>query len=203
MLVHIHPENPERRKINEAVEILQQGGLIIYPTDTVYGIGCSIQNKTAIERLCKIKNIPPKKAMFSVMTDSLNNLSLLSKSINTSTYRFIKSNTPGPYTFILQASKQIPHYFNSNRKTIGIRIPDNNICKELSEQLGHPIVSTSLPENVQVEEYTDPEIINDKIGHLVDMVIDGGPGGIEPSTVIDCTSDDIVIIREGKGAEDL
>ncbi len=203
MLVHIHPENPEKRKIQKAIDILQQDGIIIYPTDTVYGMGCSLHSKSAIDRLCQIKNIQAKKAMFSVMTDSLNNLSLLSKSIDTATFRFIKSNTPGPYTFVLPASKEIPHYFNSKRKTIGIRIPDNTICRDLCELNGHPVVSTSLPENDRVEEYTDPELIYHNFGHLVDMVIDGGPGGIVPSTVLDCTGDEITVIREGKGAENL
>lgn len=203
MRLHIHPENPEARKLHMVSEALEAGGVIIYPTDTVYAIGCDINNKKAIEQLCRIKNIPMKKALFSVVTDSLNSLSKLAKSIDTPVYRFIKSHTPGAYTFILEASREVPHFFNNNRKTIGIRIPDDNVCLAIVSDFGREIVSTTLPIDVtEVEQYTDPDYIYDRMQNQIDVMVDTGPGGTEVSTIIDCTGGGIEIIRQGKGEVD-
>ncbi len=198
----VHPDNPEIRKLKHISEILADGGIIIYPTDTVYALGCDIYNKKSIEKLCQIKGIAPKKALFSVVTDSLGNLSLLSKGIDTPQYRIIKNNTPGPFTFILNASKEIPHFFNSNRKTIGIRIPENKICLEMLADFGKPLVSTTLPLEGEVSEYTDPDYIYELMGGRVDALVDGGFGGAAVSTIIDMTTDTPEILRQGKGQID-
>ncbi len=199
MRLHIHPENPEVRKLRIASEILREGGIIIYPTDTVYALGCDIYNKKAIEKLCKIKNIKPSKALFSVVTDSLGNLSLLSKSIDTPVYRLIKNYTPGPFTFILNASKEIPHFFNSNRKTIGIRIPEDKVCLELLAEFGNPLVSTTIPIDADIEDYTDPDYIYENMQMKIDAMLDVGTGGTELSTIVDLTSGHPEIIRQGIG----
>ncbi len=195
----LHPENPEIRKLKLISEILSEGGIVAYPTDTVYALGCDIYNKKAIQKLCQIKGVQPNKALFSVVTDSLGNLSLLSKGIDTPQYRLIKNYTPGPFTFILNASKEIPHFFNNNRKTIGIRIPDNRICLEMLADFEKPLVSTTLPINDEVSEYTDPDEIYKILGSRIDALVDGGFGGSEVSTIIDMTSGEPEIIRQGKG----
>ncbi|MES2774464.1 MAG: L-threonylcarbamoyladenylate synthase [Bacteroidota bacterium] len=198
MLLNIHPDNPQPRLIKQVVDALQKGGIIIYPTDTIYGLGCDITQHKAIERICKIKNIDPAKAQLSFICRDLSHLSDYTKSIGTPVYRLLKSYLPGPYTFILPASKQVPRILESKKSTIGLRIPDNTIAMTILEGLGNPILSTSLPGDM-VEEYTDPEIMYERFGHLVDYVIDGGIGGMVPSTIIDCTGDEPVVIREGKG----
>ncbi len=198
----VHPENPESRKLRHISDILQDGGVVIYPTDTVYALGCDMYNKKAIERLCQLKGIKPKDALFSVVTDSLGNLSLLSKGIDTPAYRLIKSNTPGPFTFILNASKEIPHFFNNNRKTIGIRIPDDRICLEMLASFDRPLVSTTLPILDEVSEYTDPDEIYNLFSDRVDALVDGGYGGTEVSTIVDLTTDTPQILRQGKGQID-
>ncbi len=199
MRIVVHPDNPEPRKLKIISEILSDGGVIIYPTDTVYALGCDIYSKKAIEKLCQIKGLQPKKALFSVVTDSLGNLSLLSKGIDTPQYRLIKNYTPGPFTFILNASKEIPHFFNNNRKTVGIRIPDNRICIEMLADFGNPLVSTTLPIHDTVSEYTDPDHIYDIFDSRVDALIDGGIGGTDVSTIVDLTTGNPEIIRQGKG----
>ena len=198
MLLQIHPENPQPRLIKQVVECLKDGGVIIYPTDTIYGLGSDIMQHKAIEKICQIKNIDPQKAQLSFICSDLSHLSDYTKSIDTPLYRMLKNHLPGPYTFILPASKQVPKILQSKKSTIGLRIPDNVICHQILAALGNPILSTSLPGEM-VEDYTDPEIIHEKFEHLVDFVIDGGIGGMTPSTIVDCTTDEWTIVRQGLG----
>jgi tRNA threonylcarbamoyl adenosine modification protein (Sua5/YciO/YrdC/YwlC family) len=198
MLLSIHPQNPQGRLLMQIEDCLKNGGVIIYPTDTIYGLGCDIYQQKAIERICKIKNVDPQKAQLSFICRNLSNLSDYTMSIDTPLYRILKNHLPGPYTFILPASKEVPKILKSKKDTIGLRIPDNVICNAIVETLGNPILSASLPGEM-VEEYTDPAIIYETFGKLVDYVIDGGPGGIEPSTVVDCTSGEWVVTRQGLG----
>jgi len=198
MLLHLHPDNPQPRLLKQLADCLKDGGVIIYPTDTIYGLGCDIHQHKAVESICKIKNVDPQKAQLSFICRDLSHLSDYTKSIDTPLYRMLKTYLPGPYTFILPASKQVPKILKSKKETIGLRVPDNIICQQILETLGNPILSASLPGEM-VEEYTDPEIIFEKFGDKVDFVIDGGPGGMSPSTVIDCTSDDWHVIRQGVG----
>ena len=198
MLIQIHPDNPQPRLIKQLVECLKDGGVIIYPTDTIYGLGCDIAKHKAVERICIIKNIDPQKAQLSFICRDLSNLSDYTKSIDTPLYRLLKSYLPGPYTFILPASKQVPNILQSKKHSIGLRIPDNIICQHILDALGNPILSASLPGEM-VEEYTDPEVIHEKFGHVVDFVVDGGIGGMIPSTIVDCTTDDWQVIRQGEG----
>ena len=199
MLLHLHPENPQPRLLKRIADCLKEGGIIIYPTDTIYGLGCDIAQQKAIERICKIKNVDPQKAQLSFICRDLSDLSDYTKSIDTPLYRMLKSYLPGPYTFILPASKQVPKILKSKKDTIGLRVPDNIICHRILETLGNPILSTSLPGEM-VEEYTDPEIIFEKFKNQVDLVISGGMGGMVPSTIIDCTSDEWHITRQGVGS---
>jgi tRNA threonylcarbamoyl adenosine modification protein (Sua5/YciO/YrdC/YwlC family) len=198
MLLHIHPDNPQPRLLKQIAECLLDGGVIIYPTDTIYGIGCDISQPKAVERICRIKNVDPQKAQLSFICKDLSHLSDYTKSIDTPLYRMLKEHLPGPFTFILPASKQVPKILQSKKSTIGLRVPANKICLALGDALGHPILSASLPGNM-VEEYTDPEVIFEKFKHLVDFVIDGGIGGMEPSTIVDCTTDEWVVLRQGLG----
>ena len=198
MLLQIHAENPQPRLIKQVIECLQDGGVIIYPTDTIYGLGCDIMQHKAIEKICQIKNIDPQKAQLSFICNDLSHLSDYTKSIDTPLYRMLKNYLPGPYTFILPASKQVPKILQSKKSTIGLRVPDNVICQQILTALGNPILSTSLPGEM-VEDYTDPEIIHEKFEHLVDFVIDGGIGGMTPSTIVDCTTDEWTILRQGLG----
>ena len=198
MLLSIHPHNPQPRLIHQVIECLQDGGVIIYPTDTIYGLGCDIKQPKAIEKICQIKNIDPQKAQLSFICSDLSHLSEYTKSIDTPLYRMLKNYLPGPYTFILPASKQVPKILQSKKSTIGLRVPDNIICQQILSALGNPILSTSLPGEM-VEDYTDPEIIYKKFENLVDFVIDGGIGGMTPSTMVDCTTDDWTILRQGLG----
>ncbi len=198
MLLVIHPKNPQERLLKQVADSLRGGGIIIYPTDTIYGLGCDIFQAKAIERICQIKNVDPAKAQLSFICQDLSHLSDYTKSIDTPLYRVLKNHLPGPYTFILPASKQVPKILKSKKDTIGLRVPDNIICSEILQTLGNPILSTSLPGEM-VEEYTDPEIIYEKFGKLVDFVIDGGAGGVIPSTVVDCTTNDWTVIRQGLG----
>ncbi len=198
MLLHIHPDNPQPRILKQIAECLLDGGVIIYPTDTIYGIGCDISQPKAVERICRIKNVDPQKAQLSFICKDLSHLSDYTKSIDTPLYRMLKEHLPGPFTFILPASKQVPKILQSKKATVGLRVPDNKICHAICDALGHPLLSSSLPGDM-VEEYTDPEMIFEKFKHLVDFVIDGGIGGMEPSTVVDCTTDDWVVLRQGLG----
>ena len=175
------------------------GGVIIYPTDTIYGLGCDIFHHNAIEKICRIKNVAPQKAQLSFICNDLSDLSKYTKGISTPLYRILKEYLPGPYTFILPASKEVPKILQSKKNTIGLRIPGNNIAREIVKQLEHPILSASLPGEM-VEEYTDPELIYENFKNLVDIVIDGGIGGMIPSTIIDCTKDEYEVVRMGAGA---
>jgi len=200
MLIKIYPENPNPKAIEQAVEVLRKGGLIIYPTDTVYGLGCDITNQKAIEAICRIRNIKPDKANFSFICYDLSHISDYTKPIDSTTFRVIKKALPGPFTFIFNASHAVPKLLNSNKKTVGIRVPDNNIAREIVKALGNPIVSASIKDDDEIIEYsTDPELIYEKYQDHVDLVIDGGYGGNIASTVVDCTSGDFEVIREGKG----
>ena len=198
MLMHLHPVDPQPRNIRMIVECLLDGGVIIYPTDTIYGLGCDIFQREAVERICRIKQVDPAKAQLSFICYDLSDLSNYTKSISTPIYRLLKTHLPGPYTFILPASKQVPKILKSRKDTIGLRIPDNVIARSLVRELGHPILSSSLPGDM-VEDYTDPEIMEDHFKNLVDIVVDGGIGGILPSTVVDCTGDEPSVIRKGLG----
>ncbi len=200
MLLQIHPDNPNPRQMKMVVECLRDGGVIIYPTDTVYGMGCAIFNQKAIERVARIKGIDPEKANFSIVCSDLSHISDFTKPMNTRIYKVMRKALPGPYTFILEASGNVPKIFKARKKTIGIRVPQNNIALELVKQLGDPIVSTSIHGADQILDYiTDPVEIHENFKHLVDIVVDGGYGDIEPSTVIDCTNGEIEIIRRGAG----
>ncbi len=198
MLLNIHPQDPQPRLIKQVVETLQKGGIIIYPTDTVYGLGCDILQQKAVERICRIKNVDPKKAQLSFVCSDLSHLSDFAKPLSNPHYRLLKEHLPGPYTFILPASKMVPKILQSKKDTIGLRIPDNKIAMAIVNELGRPLLSASLPGEM-VEDYTDPEVMYENFRNEVDFVINGGIGGIIPSTIIDCTSDEPVMIREGLG----
>jgi tRNA threonylcarbamoyl adenosine modification protein (Sua5/YciO/YrdC/YwlC family) len=198
MLLHLHPDNPQPRNIQTIVSALSKGEIIIYPTDTIYGLGCDIYQQKAIERICRIKQVNPQKAQLSFICYDLSDLSQYTKSISTPLYRMLKSYLPGPYTFILPASKEVPKILKSKKDTIGIRVPDNNIARAIVKELGHPILSTTLPGDM-VEEYTDPELMYANFEKQVEIVVDGGIGGMVPSTIIDCTGEEPVIIRQGAG----
>jgi tRNA threonylcarbamoyl adenosine modification protein (Sua5/YciO/YrdC/YwlC family) len=198
MILHVNSENPNARHIKTITECLLDGGVIIYPTDTIYGLGCDILQQKAVERICKLKNLPPEKAQLSFICYNLSDLSKYSKGISTPLYRMLKEHLPGPYTFILPASREVPKILRSKKSTIGLRIPDNSIARAIVHQLSRPILSTSLPGEM-VEEYTDPELIYEKFKNLVDIMVDGGVGGTIPSTVIDCTKDEYEVIRMGAG----
>ena len=200
MLLRIYPVNPNEKHIRMVVECLMDGGIIIYPTDTVYGIGCDILKSKAIEKVALIKGINAAKANFSFICNDLSQLADYSKPINNDVFKLMRKNLPGPFTFILNANNNVPKLIQSKKKTVGIRIPDNNIPLEIVRELGHPIMSTSVHDDDEILEYTtDPELIYEKYSSVVDIVIDGGYGDNEASTVVDCTSDEILIVREGKG----
>ena len=198
MLLKMHPDNPPDRQVKMVTGTLQKGGVIIYPTDTIYGLGCDILEHKAVERICRIKKVDPKKAQLSFICSDLSHLSDYTKQLPTATYRILREYLPGPYTFILPASKMVPKILQSKKDTIGLRIPDNKIALAILRELGRPILSASLPGEM-VEDYTDPEVMYENFRNDVDVVVDGGIGGMIPSTVIDLTSDDPVVIREGLG----
>lgn len=199
-LLKIYPENPNPKAVKQVVEVLKRGGLIIYPTDTVYGLGCDITNHKALERIAQIKGVKLEKANFSFICHDLSNLSDYVKQIDTATFKILKRALPGPYTFILPGAKTLPPSFKK-KKTVGIRIPNNSIALEIVQALGNPIVSTSIRDEDEILEYTtDPELILEKWDKLVDLVIDGGYGGNEASTIIDLSEEQPVIVREGKGS---
>lgn len=200
MFIKIYPENPNERAIDQVVEVLRKGGLIIYPTDTIYGLGCDITNPKAIEKICRIRGIKPEKANFSFICHDLSHISDFIKPIDNTTFRVLKKALPGPFTFIFNANNNVPKLLSSNKKTVGIRVPDNNIARCIVKELGNPILSTSIKDDDELIEYsTDPELIHEKYQDLVDLVIDGGYGGNEASTVIDFTNGEFEVIREGKG----
>ncbi len=204
MFLKIYPENPNPREIQKAVNCLQNGGIIIYPTDTIYGIGCDIFKTKAIERITDILGNHKKKSALSFICYDLSHLSDYTKPISNNVFKAMKKVLPGPYTFILEANNNVPKILQSNKKTVGIRVPDNIIIRQIVQELGHPILSTSVKDDDEVVEYTtDPELIYERYENQVDMVIDGGYGDNNPSTVVDCTSGEIEIVREGKGAVEL
>lgn len=197
--LHIHPQNPQLNKILEAVECLRNGGIIIYPTDTVYGMGCDIHNQRAVERICKLKGIKPEKANLSFVCYDLSHIADYAK-ISTPVFKVMKKALPGPYTFILNASHNVPKILKNNKKTVGIRVPDNNIARLLVKELGNPIITSSIKDEDEIAEYTtDPEIIFERYHKLVDMVIDGGIGNNIPSSILNGVNEDIEVIREGLG----
>ena len=202
-LLKIFPENPNPKAIKKVIEVLKKGGLIIYPTDTVYGLGCDITNVKALERIAKIKGIKLERSNFSFICHDLSNLSDYVTQIDTSTFKLLKRTLPGPYTFILPGASSLPHPFKK-KKTVGIRIPDNSIALEIVKSLGNPIVSTSIHDEDELLEYTtEPELIFEKWSSKVDLVIDGGFGDNTPSTVVEVKDSEITILREGKGTVDI
>lgn len=202
MLISIHPDNPDERKIRRVVEALREGAVIVYPTDTVYAIGCSLQKSKAIEQVARIKGLKPDKANFSIVCQDLSSLAEYAI-VDTPVYKIMRKALPGPYTFILNASNRIPKYFNANKKSVGIRVPDNKIVRMIVEELGHPLVTTSVHDDDEIIEYTtDPELIHERYAQQVDLVIDGGFGNNEASTIIDCTSGEPELVREGIGPTD-
>lgn len=191
------------RKVSRIVDILREGGIIIYPTDTVYGLGCDIHNQRAIERIARIKGIKPKHHNFSFICYDLSNISEYTRALSTSVFKIMRRALPGPYTFILEANNNVPKILNSNKKTVGIRVPDHSIPRLLVKELGSPILTTSIRDDDEVIEYsTDPELIFEKFRDLVDVVIDGGYGNNVASTILDCTGDEIEVVREGLGPVD-
>ena len=203
-LLRIHPENPEIKKINRVVEVLRQGGVVIYPTDTVYGIGCDLMNKQGLSNLLKIKGLKAKKLNFSFLCTDLSQISEYTKPIPNQVFKTMKKCLPGPFTFLLPANSHLPKILDQSKRTVGVRVPDNNIVAALVSHLGNPIISASIKDQDEIIEYTtDPSIICDDYGILVDCIIDGGLGGNEPSTVVDCAQGDVILVREGAGDIDL
>ena len=201
MFIKIYPENPNPKAIDKVISVLREGGLVIYPTDTVSAIGCDALNVRAVEKICQIKGVNPQKSGLSIICYDLSNLSAYAK-VSNSAFKLMKKNLPGPFTFILPTSSELPKIYK-NRREVGIRVPDNNIIRQLVKELGNPILTMSIHDEDEYIEYsTDPELIAEKYEDVVDVVIDGGMGGTEASTVIDCTSDEFVIVRQGKGELD-
>jgi tRNA threonylcarbamoyl adenosine modification protein (Sua5/YciO/YrdC/YwlC family) len=199
-LLSIHPLNPEPRKVNRAVEILQKGGVIVYPTDTIYGIGCDLMNKRAVERLCQIEDIKPQKMNLSFICNDLSHISEYVKRLDTSAFKVLKKLLPGPFTFIFESNTNVPKILGVNKKTVGIRIPDHRIPLEIVKLLGNPLITSSIKDDDQIKEYTtDPEEIYEDFKHKVDLVINGGQGGNVPSTIVDFTGLEPIVIRAGRG----
>jgi tRNA threonylcarbamoyl adenosine modification protein (Sua5/YciO/YrdC/YwlC family) len=198
--IRLYEQNPDPKRVRQVVDVLRNGGVIIYPTDTVYGMGCDITNQRAIEKICKIKGINPKKHNFSFVCADLSNIAQYTRVITKPVFKMMKKGLPGPFTFILEASSMVPKILHSNKKTVGIRVPDHSVPRAIVEELGQPILSTSIHDEDEVIEYsTDPELIFEKYQHLVDLVIDGGYGQNVASTILDCTGDEVVVVREGLG----
>jgi len=196
----IYPDNPQQEKIYRIVEILRRGGVIIYPTDTIYGLGCDIFNSKAVEKVCRIKGIKKDKSNLSFICHDLSQISEYTRNISTPVFKLMKKTLPGPYTFILDAASKVPKSVNAKRKTIGIRIPDHNIPRMLVKELGNPIITTSIRDEDEIIEYsTDPELIYEKFSNLVDAVIDGGYGNNVASTIVDCSGNEIEVLRQGLG----
>ncbi|MDR1557782.1 MAG: threonylcarbamoyl-AMP synthase [Tannerellaceae bacterium] len=198
MYIKIYPENPNQRAINKVVDVLREGGLVIYPTDTVYAMGCDAMNVRAVEKICQLKGIDPRKNNLSIICYDLSNISEYAK-VSNAIFKLMRKNLPGPFTFILPTGSVLPKIYK-NKKEVGIRVPDNNIIRQLVNELGNPIMTTSVRDDDEVIEYTtDPELIYEKYADKVNILIDGGYGSTDPSTVVDCTTDDFEIIRQGKG----
>ena len=198
--IKLYKENPDSRKISKIVSVLRKGGLVIYPSDTIYGLGCDIFNNRAVYRVKHIKGEKGKNNNLAFICYDLSHLSVYTRNVSTPVFKLMKKTLPGPYTFILNSSSKVPKILNAHKKTVGIRIPDNEIPRMIVKELGNPIVTTSIHDDDDILEYsTDPELIYEKYKKIVDIVIDGGYGGNEPSTVIDCSEDEIRVLREGKG----
>jgi len=198
MMIRIYNENPNPREVEKVVAILRDGGIVVYPTDTLYGIGCDALNVRAVEKICDLKGINPQKSNLSIICNDLSIISEYAR-VSTQVFKLMKRNLPGPFTFILPTTSSLPKIYKK-KKTVGIRVPDNNIIREIVAQLGNPVLNTSAIDVSEEPEYcTDPELIHEKWESFADLVIDGGTGGIEPSTVVDCSADELVIIRQGKG----
>lgn len=203
-LLKIHPLNPEQRKIRHVTETLLKGGLIVYPTDTVYGIGCSLMNKKAVERLCQVLEIKPQKLDLSFICRDLSQISEYARRIDTPVFKLLKKSLPGPFTFILESSGKVPRILDVNKKTVGIRIPDHSVPRLIVAMLGNPLITASIKSEDIIREYTtDPVEMFEDLKHVVDIVIDSGAGGNVPSTVVDCTGDTIEVIRQGLGDLDI
>jgi tRNA threonylcarbamoyl adenosine modification protein (Sua5/YciO/YrdC/YwlC family) len=200
MLLQIYPDNPNPVLIKRAIDALKSGDVIVVPTDTVYAFACSIYNSKAVEKICRLKNIKIEKANFSFLCYDLSHISDFTKPFNTEIFRLMKKSLPGPFTFILNANSHVPHIFKSNKKTIGIRVPDNNIARTIVKELGHPLMVSSVHDEDEIVDYTtDPSDIESNFTQDVAIVIDGGYSDVHPSTVIDCTGETPVVVREGKG----
>jgi tRNA threonylcarbamoyl adenosine modification protein (Sua5/YciO/YrdC/YwlC family) len=200
MLIKLYEENTEQRRVDQIVDILRSGGIIIYPTDTVYSMGCDITKEKAVEKIAKLKGIKIEKAHFSFICHDLSHLSDYTRPIPNNVFKLMRRNLPGPFTFILEANSNVPRYFKGKKKTVGIRVPDNTIIREIVRELGNPIFSSSIHDTDEILAFTtDPELIHEEWGEKVDVVIDGGYCGNEVSTIIDCTNNNIEIVREGKG----
>ena len=200
ILLKIYPQTPQVSKIDTVVEHLKKGGVIIYPTDTIYGLGCDIYNKKAVERVCRIKGIKPQNLNLSFICQDISQISEYAKRIDTPVYKILKRALPGPFTFILESSSKVPKILSVSKKTVGVRVPDHNIPRLIVERLGNPILTTSIKNVDEIIEYTtDPEIIYDDFKKVVDIVVDGGLGGNIPSTVIDCSDETPTVVREGLG----
>ncbi len=200
MLVKIYPENPNPKDIRQVVDVLKNGGIIVYPTDTVYGLGCDIMNAKAVEKVARYKNVKVEKSNFSFICSDLSHVADFSKPLPNSIFKLLKRYLPGPFTFILNANSNVPKYFKGKKKTVGIRIPDNSIIIEIVRELGNPIMSTSIRDDDEIIEYsTDPELIHEKFKDIADLVVDGGYGANIPSTIVDCTEEVPVLVRQGKG----
>lgn len=200
MLLKIHPDNPSDRKIQQVVDVLRKGGIIIYPTDTIYGLGCDIENSKAVDRICKLRGLDPVKANLSFICTDISQVAQYTKPIDNEVFKLMKHNTPGPFTFILNSNNQVPKMFKNRKRTVGVRIPSNHIPLAIVKALGRPILTTSLRSADEILEYfTDPIDIYDDFEKLVEVVIDGGMGSNVGSTVVDCTSNDPEVIREGAG----
>ncbi|OFX54531.1 MAG: threonylcarbamoyl-AMP synthase [Bacteroidetes bacterium GWB2_41_8] len=200
MLVKIYPENPNPKEIRLVVDILKKGGIIVYPTDTVYGLGCDITNAKAVEKVSRYKGVKVEKSNFSFICSDLSQLAEFSKPVSNPVFKILKHYLPGPFTFILNANSNVPKYFKGKKKTVGVRIPDNQIILEIVRELGNPIMSTSIHDDDEILEYsTDPELIHEKFNEIADLIIDGGYGQNVPSTIVDCTEEVPFIIRQGKG----
>lgn len=200
MLLRINPDNPEGRKINQVVDILKDGGVIVYPTDTVYGLGCDIFNPKAVERICRLRGLKPEKAMLSFICKDISQIAEYAFQIDNEVFKTLKRNLPGPFTFVLKSNNQVPKLFKNRKRSIGVRIPDNRIAQAIVEELGRPILSLSLKSDDEILEYfTDPIDIFEDFKKLTDVVIDGGMGSNVPSTVVDCMGDEIIVLRQGAG----
>ena len=200
MLVRLYEENPNPREIRGIVDVLRNGGVIIYPTDTVYGLGCDITNQKAVEKIARWKGVKIEKSNFSFICSDFSHLSMYTKPISNDVFKLMKKNLPGPFTFILEANNNVPKYFKGKKKTVGIRIPDNNIIRDIVSELGNPILSSSIHDDDELLDYSvDPELIHEKFQDFADIVIDGGYGEVVPSTIVDCSGEEINILRKGKG----